>query len=72
MGDIVIFQSPTWLGVEFENQFLDKLQTYQCKIIVFIQDVIPLMFRENYDDWIQPYIKLYNRADVLILPAWQN
>lgn len=71
MGDIVIFQSPTWLGVEFENQFLDKLQTYQCKIIVFIQDVIPLMFRENYDDWIQPYIKLYNRADVLILPSRQ-
>ena len=69
MGDIVIFQLPTWNGLEFERQYLSQLRAYQARVVFFIQDVPPLMFRQNYDDWMQPYIEFFNQADLLILPS---
>lgn len=69
MNDIVIFQLPTWNGLEFERAFLDKLRAYGCKVIFFIQDVPPLMFKSNYSDWMQPHIEFYDQADLLILPS---
>lgn len=68
-GDIVIFQTPTWMGYEFESDYLNQLHAYGAKVAIFVEDVIPLMFKANYDDWMGPYIDLYNRADLLILPS---
>ncbi|UFK65170.1 sugar transferase [Limosilactobacillus reuteri] len=69
MGDIVIFQLPTWNGLEFERQYLNQLRLYQTRIVFFIQDVPPLMFSQNYADWMRPYVEFFNEADLLILPS---
>ena len=68
MGDVVIFQTPTWNGLEFEREFLTKLKILNVKIIVFVHDVIPLMFKAN-EFLMQDYINLYNMADSIILPS---
>ena len=57
MGDVVIFQTPTWNGLEFEREFLSKLKLLNVKIIVFVHDVIPLMFKAN-EFLMQDYINL--------------
>ncbi|WP_054653725.1 hypothetical protein [Limosilactobacillus equigenerosi] len=67
-NDIVIFQLPTWIGLEFERAYLNQLRIYNVKVVLFIQDVVPLMFKQNYDDWMKPYIEFYNQADLIILP----
>ena len=33
MGDIVIFQLPTWNGLEFERQYLSQLRAYQARVV---------------------------------------
>lgn len=38
---------------------------------MFIHDVPPLMFKANYQDWINPHVEFYNQADALILPSPQ-
>lgn len=68
IGDVVIFQTPTWNGIEFEREFLSKLKLLNVKIIVFVHDVIPLMFKAN-EFLMQDYINLYNMADSIILPS---
>ena len=45
-GDIVIFQSPTWNGWEFDAEFVAKMKDLRVKLVVFIHDVVPLMFRD--------------------------
>ena len=68
MGDVVVFQTPTWNGIEFEREFLSKLKLLNVKIIIFVHDVIPLMFKAN-EFLMQDYINLYNMADSIILPS---
>lgn len=68
-GDIVIYQHPIWMAYRFEEAYLDKLRAYGAQLVIFVQDVIPLMFKANYADWIQPYIRLFNKADLVILPS---
>ena len=68
IGDVVIFQTPTWNGIEFEREFLSKLKLLNVKIIIFVHDVIPLMFKAN-ESLMQDYINLYNMADSIILPS---
>ena len=68
IGDVVIFQTPTWNGIEFEREFLSKLKLLNVKIIIFVHDVIPLMFKAN-EFLMQDYINLYNMADSIILPS---
>ena len=68
VGDMVIFQSPTWNGWQYDRLFMDKLQMLQAKIAIFIHDVGPLMFPSN--DYLMPeYMAMYNMADVVILPS---
>lgn len=62
IGDILVFQSPTWNGFEFDRLFFDKLKDMQVKIICFIHDVVPLM---------KEYMYMYNLSDVLIVPSEQ-
>ena len=67
-GDVVIFQSPTWNGREFDREFLHKLKILQTKIITFIHDVPPLMFESNY--YLMPeYIEMYNLSNLVIVPS---
>ncbi|KRL92303.1 nucleotide sugar synthetase-like protein [Limosilactobacillus equigenerosi DSM 18793 = JCM 14505] len=47
---------------------MNQLRIYNVKVVLFIQDVVPLMFKQNYDDWMKPYIEFYNQADLIILP----
>lgn len=69
IGDVVVLQTPTWNNMLFEEKLMDKLNArVGAKKIVFIHDVIPLMFQ----NWVVPlsrYIDLYNRADLLIAPS---
>ena len=69
-GDVVIYQSPTWNGREFDQAFISKLKILQAKLITFIHDVPPLMFPSNY--YLMPeYIDMYNQSDVVIVPSEQ-
>lgn len=68
-GDVVIIQSPSWNSTEFDDYYVEKLRTYQdIKIIIFIHDVIPLMFKSN-EYLIDKTIETYNKADLLIVPS---
>lgn len=68
-GDIVIFQSPTWNGTHFDLEYIKRLKIYNnLKIIIFIHDVAPLMFKYNYF-LIEKTIEMYNLADLLIVPS---
>ena len=69
-GDVVIYQSPTWNGREFDQAFISKLKILQAKLITFIHDVPPLMFPSNY--YLMPeYIDMYNQSDAVIVPSEQ-
>lgn len=67
-GDVVIFQSPTWNTTAFDVKLMEKLKLYQIKIIIFIHDVVPLMFAGN-EYLMEPTIAYYNQADVIIAPS---
>lgn len=67
--NIVILQLPSWNGIAFDEAFVRQLNAYRkIKIIMFIHDVPPLMFEENYY-LLKTYVNLYNQADVIILPS---
>lgn len=68
VGDIVIFQSPTWNGVDWDNALVDKIKLYGGRVVFFIQDVPPIQFENNY--FLMPYfIDMYNKAEVVIVPS---
>ncbi|HFR3767091.1 sugar transferase [Streptococcus suis] len=67
-GDVVIFQTPTWNSTEFDERLMAKLKVYQIKLVIFIHDVVPLMFESNYY-LMKRIISYYNMADVLIAPS---
>lgn len=69
-GDIVVYQSPTWNGREYDQAFIRKCKILNTKIITFIHDVPPIMFPSNY--YLMPeYIEMYNQSDLVIVPSEQ-
>ena len=69
-GDVVIYQTPTWNGREFDQNFISKVKVLQAKLITFIHDIPPLMFPSNY--YLMPeYIAMYNQSDLVIVPSEQ-
>lgn len=67
-GDVVILQLPTWNTTAFDEKLLLKLKLFHVKLIIFVHDVVPLMFASNFY-LMDKVIALYNQADVLILPS---
>lgn len=68
-GDIVIIQSPTWNDFRFDENLMHNLYRYRgAGKIVFIHDVLPLMF-EAWRPLLQRYIDFYNQADVVVVPS---
>ena len=70
-GDVVIYQSPSWNGREFDQLFIRKCKILNTKLITFIHDVPPLMFVESNWYLMPEYIEMYNQSDVLIVPSQQ-
>ncbi|MBF0805601.1 MULTISPECIES: sugar transferase [unclassified Streptococcus] len=67
-GDVVIFQTPTWNTTDFDERFMNKLKAYHIKVVIFIHDMVPLMFAGNYY-LMERTIAYYNKADVIIAPS---
>lgn len=70
-NDTIIFQLPTWNGVNFDENLVRRSMIYsQVKRIIFVHDIIPFMWEVNLE-WIDVVIRTLNLADVLILPSKQ-
>lgn len=68
-GDIVICQFPTWNGLRFERALVDRIKAYRGYVVIFIHDVVAMMFESN-QYLLQEIIDLYNQAEVLIVPSY--
>ncbi|PZO96625.1 MAG: nucleotide sugar synthetase-like protein [Streptococcus pyogenes] len=67
-GDVLIAQFPTWNSVEYDDALMTRLSFYGNKVIIFVHDIIPLMFASNR--YLLPkVIATLNRAALLILPS---
>ena len=68
-GDIVIFQYPSWIGVNYDESFVNKIKSYRdTKLIIFVQDIQKLMF-DSEQAILDMEIKTLNKADLLILAS---
>lgn len=69
-GDVVFLQLPTWNTTLFDKEFVSHLKVYHARLIIFVHDVIALMFPSNYD-LLDTLIEIYNQAEVLIVASRQ-
>ena len=67
-GDIVICQFPTGNGVEFERTLVRHIKAYHGQIVMFIHNPEAMM-AENPEGTLTDAIRLYNEAEVLIVPS---
>ena len=68
-GDIVIFQYPSWIEVNYDESFVNKIKSYRdTKLIIFVQDIQKLMF-DSEQAILDMEIRTLNKADLLILPS---
>ncbi len=69
-GDIVICQFPTGNGFGFEQALVRHIKTYHGRIVIFIHSLKDEMF-ESKSSVLQDTVKLYNEAEVLIVPSYE-
>lgn len=65
----VLVQYPTWHAIEWERALVERLKVGSgCKTIIFVEDVLPLVYPENR--YLLPKTVSYlNLADTVILPS---
>ncbi len=68
-GDIVVCQFPTWNGLGFEQALVRHIKAYHGRIVIFIHDLEAMMF-EHRKNTLPDTIRLYNEAEVLIVPSY--
>ena len=66
--DIVICQFPTGNGLKFERELLNRLNIYQIQVVIFIHDAGSIV-RESNQGILSETIRLYNQAEVLVVPS---
>ncbi len=66
--DIVICQFPTGNGLKFERELLNRLKIYQIRVVIFIHDADSIV-RESNQEILSEKIRLYNQAEVLVVPS---
>lgn len=66
--DIVICQFPTGNDLKFERELLNRLKIYQIRVVIFIHDADSIV-RESNQEILSEKIRLYNLAEVLVVPS---
>ena len=67
-NDIVICQFPTGNGFKYEWELVKRLRMYQSRVIIFIHNVGNVVQKDNRVI-LEETIRLYNQAEVLIIPS---
>ncbi len=67
-GDIVICQFPTGNGFRYEWELVRRLKVYQSRVVIFVHNA-KILIRESNQMILEETIRLYNQADVLIVPS---
>jgi hypothetical protein len=65
---LVVAQMPSWNGIAFDEVLLKKIREQADKLVIFVQDFVPLMFKNNFYLF-DRYLEAYNHADLIILPS---
>lgn len=68
-GDIVVFQTPTGNGLDFERGLIDRIKAYGGRVVFYIHDFEPLK-NDNECGLLAETVLLYNQAEVLIVPSY--
>lgn len=66
--DVVVCQFPTGNSSRYEWELVNRLKVYQIKVIIFIHDLEALVC-ESGRAGLAEKIRLYNQAEVLIVPS---
>lgn len=68
-NDIVLLQSPSWNAVDYDKELVDEIRRHRnIRLAIFIHDVLPMMFGATEEEF-QQVIRIYNRADLVIVPT---
>ena len=66
--DVVICQFPTGNGIKYEWELIKRLRMYQSRIVIFIHEP-ETFYRKINQIMLNEAIRLYNHAEVLIVPS---
>lgn len=66
--DIVVCQFPTGNGFKFEWELVQRIKFYRSRVVIFINDSGSIV-RDSNRTVLSETIKLYNQAEVLIIPS---
>lgn len=67
-NDAVICQFPTGNGLKYERKLIQRLRTYQIRVIIFLHDSKAFIQKSGQAASAET-VGLYNQADVLIVPS---
>ncbi|MCM1231934.1 MAG: glycosyltransferase [Ruminococcus flavefaciens] len=67
-NDVVICQFLTGNGFQYEQKLISRLKMYQIRIAIFVHDV-GIFVRKGNQTALEENVRLYNQAEVLIVPS---